>query len=67
MRRLAERRRVARECEAVEREYREASAAYESWMVTRRSPTAFPIDPEDELAIVSRYGTACRRWAEVQS
>ena len=67
MRRLAERRRAAREQEDVEREYREASAAYESWMATRRSPTAFPIDPEDELGIVARYGTACRRWAEAQA
>lgn len=66
MRRLAERRRVARERAEVSREFHEASAAYQIWMAARRSPTAFPIDPDDELAIVSRYGTACRRWNAVQ-
>lgn len=64
MRRLAERRRAAREQADLGREFREASAAYESWMASRQSPTAFPIDPDEEMAIVARYGAACRRWAE---
>ena len=64
MRRMAERRRAIRKRAETEREYLEASAAYEFWMASRHSPTAFPIDPDEELAIVARYGSACREWAE---
>lgn len=66
MRRLASRRRTAQMRAAAEREYREASAAFDALMSSRRQSTAFPTDPEEEMAVVARLGEASRRWNAAQ-
>jgi hypothetical protein len=65
MRRMSERRKAAQEREEAEREFNESEAAFNAMIRRRHQPTAFPTDPDEELAVLTRYGKASRRLNEV--
>lgn len=61
MRRMKERRKTAQERAEAEREFQECESAFDAMIRSRHQPTAFPTDPDEELAILTRYGKASRR------
>lgn len=65
MRRMTERRKVDQERAMAQREFDESEAAFNAMIRRRHQATAFPTDPDEELAVLTRYGKASRRLNEV--